>query len=157
MKRFAQLFRFCSAIVVVALLIAPPVYSADGLVGAWTVTITIPSAPGSQQTVTSTVTFNVTARGKALVGRMTITDDQNRTVAGVWREVGKSISITYEPFCDPSSPGPCATILLIGKVKAAAGVIKGSKAIVIWDTPNSRNPALFSTSEGTFSAVVAAQ
>jgi len=130
----------------------PRALGQDLLVGTWTATITFPAAPGSSQTVTSTVTFNVTPRGKSLVGRMTITDDQGRVVAGVWREVGKSISITYEPVCDPSSGAPCGTFLLTGKVKPGNGTIKGTRAIVIWDTPNTQNPALYDTDNGSFSA-----
>jgi hypothetical protein len=156
-RRHSRLVSLAAIVAAVGFLMTPPAFSQDFLVGTWTATITIPSAPGSEQLVTSTVTFNVGARGKSLVGRMTITDDQNRIVAGVWREVGKSISITYEPVCDPTSSSPCGTLLLTGKVKPATGTIKGSRAIVIWDTKNSQNPALYDTSNGSFSAQIANQ
>jgi hypothetical protein len=130
----------------------PPAQCQDPLVGAWTATITIPSGPGSKDMVTSTATFVVSPRGSSLVGRMTITDDQNRVVAGVWRNVGKMISITYEMPCDTTSSTPCGTLVLLGKVKTAAGQIKGTTAFVMWDTPDNNNPALYDTSNGSFSA-----
>jgi hypothetical protein len=140
------------AALAVAFFIVPPAFAGDALVGTWTATITLPESPTSSQTVTQTVTFNVTAKGKSLVGRMTITDDQNREVAGVWREVGKTVYITYEPVCDTTTGNPCGTIILIGKVKPAAGIIVGQKAIIQWDTPNSKNASLYDTSNGSFSA-----
>jgi|ERR1700733_6113302 hypothetical protein len=157
LRRHSRLVSVSVIVIAVGFVMVPPAFSQDFLVGTWTATITIPSGPGSQQMVTSTVTFNVGARGKSLVGRMTITDDQNRIVAGVWREVGKSISITYEPVCDPASSSPCGTLLLIGKVKPATGTIKGTRAIVMWDTKNSQNPSLYDTSNGSFSAQIVNQ
>lgn len=154
LKAFSRfrLFGLVIAATAVIGLSVPPAFAGDALVGSWTATITLPQSPNSTQTTTETVTFNVTARGTSLVGRMTITDAQNREVAGVWREVGKTIYITYEPICDTTSGNPCGTIILIGKVKPSAGIILGQKAIIQWDVQNSANPSLYDTGNGSFSA-----
>jgi hypothetical protein len=153
----SRLLGLAGAVAVVTCSIVPSAFAGDALVGSWTATITLPQSPGSPQTTTQTVTFNVTARGKSLVGRMTITDGQGREVAGVWREVGKVAYITYEPVCDTTSGNPCGTIILIGKIKPSAGIIVGQKAIIQWDVQNSQNPSLYDTSNGSFSAQATTQ
>ena len=124
------------------------VLAAPRLDGRWQVTITIPEAPGSRNTRDQTVRLSATPLGDSLVGRLTITDEQSRTVGGVWRQVGKQISITYEPFC-PEGDGACATLILIGKVKG--DLLKKGQVIVLWDTPNEQNPTSYETSNGAFS------
>jgi hypothetical protein len=117
----------------------------------------MPAAPGSNQKNTVTVNFDVSPMDAgSLNGRLTITDQQNRMVSGVWREVGKMISITYEPACDPSQAVPCATFVLLGRVKGGGVIIKG-RLIVEWDTPDGRNPALYETDNGKFSGQVVEQ
>jgi hypothetical protein len=137
--------------------VVPAALSKAPLVGKWQVIITAPAAPGSSQKNTFIVNFDVSAMDTgSLVGRLLITDQQNRSVSGVWREVGKMISITYEPFCDPSQTVPCATFILLGKVKGGGAVIKG-QLVVEWDTADSRNPALYQTDNGRFSGQVVTQ
>jgi hypothetical protein len=129
----------------------PAAFSKAPLVGKWQVTITMPTSPGSSQKNTFTVTLDVSPMDTgSLNGRLTVTDQQNRTISGVWREVGKMISITYEPVCDQSQPGPCATLVLLGKVKGGGTIVKG-QLVVEWDTPDTRNPALYDTDNGKFS------
>jgi hypothetical protein len=154
-KRRSLAVSIAAALGICLFVAVPRAKCQNPLVGNWTATITIPSGPGSTDMVSSTVTFNVSPRGNSLVGRMTITDDQGQVVAGVWRNVGKQISITYEMPCDPTSTTPCGTLVLRGKVKTAVGQIKGTTAFVMWDKPNGQNPALYSTSNGSFSAAAA--
>src|ERR1700742_4400407 len=64
--------------------------------GRWTFNITIPESPTSGTKQTMTVTLDVSPRGTSLNGRLTVTDSQNRTVSGAWRQFGTPISVTYE-------------------------------------------------------------
>jgi hypothetical protein len=130
-----------------AMLVASPITeAAKKLQGRWIVTITIPDAPGSDNMQTFTVNLDAQPRDNSLHGRLTITDAENRTVPGVWRQSKKKISITYEPPCTVEAP--CATLVLNGKIKGDR--FKSGNVIVIWDEPNDNNPALFRTSTGSF-------
>jgi hypothetical protein len=121
------------------------------LVGKWLITITIPASPGSDQKNNLTLTLNVSPMDPgSLNGRLTVVDQQNRLVSGVWREVGKMISITYEPPCEPSQTTPCATLILLGRVKGGGTIVKG-QVVVEWDSADARNPALYDTDNGRFS------
>jgi hypothetical protein len=138
----------------VALLIAtslglfvPRVWAANPLDGVWSVTMTIPQAPNSTLNQTLSVTLNVSPLGDSLVGRMTITDSQNRMVGGVWRQVGKHISITYELPCGGPSD-TCATLVMLARLKGDR--LKGGQVIVMWDVPDGKDPALYQTSNGSF-------
>ena len=129
-------------------LLETPALAAAKLEGQWTLTITIPDAPNSATTRTLTLNMNVSPRDGSLHGRVTMTDQAGRTVSGAWRQVGKSVSIAFELPC----PGdvPCASVILLGKVKGGGFVIKKGTVIVMWDTANNKNPALFDTSNGSF-------
>ena len=131
------------------LLVGVPVALAGNeLDGRWTLTITIPAAPNSSTTRSFNVTLNASPRGDSLHGRLTITDEAGRTVGGAWRQVGKNISIAYELPCP--GDGPCASLVLLGRVKGGGVLIKKGSVVVMWDTPNSKNPALYDTSNGSF-------
>ena len=130
-----------------------PAVAAKGLplVGKWQVTVTMPVTPGSGQKNSQTLILNVSPMdSSSLNGRLTVTDQSNRTVSGVWREVGKMISITYEPVCDESQGAPCATLILLGRVKGGGTIVKG-QVVVEWDRPDSSNPSLYATDNGKFS------
>jgi hypothetical protein len=118
--------------------------------GKWRINLTLPVAPNSAEMRTFTVEMDVSPRGESLHGRMLITDEENRTVGGVWRQVGKRVSITYELPC--TSEAPCASVVLMGKMKAEFTKIKFGDVIVMWDTPNANNHAQYDTSTGTFTA-----
>lgn len=123
--------------------------AAKSFEGKWTFTVTIPVAPDSSQKQTLTLTIDAFAR-EGLHGRMLITDEENRTWPGVWRKAGKKVSITYETPC--SGDEPCASLVLTGKAKSGFTRIKNGDVIVMWDEANDQNPALFDTSNGSFSA-----
>ena len=119
--------------------------------GLWRVTITIPIAPGSRETRTFTVELNASPREEdSLHGRMTVKDAENRIVGGVWRQEGKMVSIGYELPCTDGST--CASLVMRGKMKNGFTTIKNGSVIVMWDTPDDANYALYDTSNGTFSA-----
>ena len=144
LKRKAQV----ALLVVTSLgLFVPRVWAANPLDGVWSVNITIPQSPNSTLNQTLSVTMNVSPLGDSLVGRMTITDSQNRTVGGVWRQVGKRISITYELPCGGPSD-TCATLVMLAKLKGDR--LKAGQAIVMWDVPADKDPALYQTSNGSF-------
>jgi len=128
---------------------APPALAGNELAGQWTLTITIPDSPGSNGTRTFAVNLIISPRGESLHGRLNITDELGKTVGGAWRQVGKNLSITYELPCAADGP-PCASLILLGRVKGGGVLIKKGTVIVMWDTANSRNPALYDTSNGAF-------
>jgi len=125
-----------------------PAYAAAKLEGQWTLTLTIPNGPSSNVTENLVLSMIVSPRDGSLHGRVTLTDQSGRTVSGAWRQVGKNASIAFELPC----PGdvPCASVILLGKVKGGGFLMKKGTVIVMWDTPNDHNPALFDTSNGTF-------
>ncbi|MEK6406835.1 MAG: hypothetical protein AABN34_07725 [Acidobacteriota bacterium] len=127
---------------------APSVFAGNQLAGSWTLRITIPESPDSATTRTFIVTLDVSPRGESLHGRANITDEGQRTVGAAWRQVGKNVSIAYELPCPGDSP--CASLILQGRVKGGGVLIKKGSVIVLWDTANNKNPALYDTSNGTF-------
>jgi hypothetical protein len=142
--------RVASALAVVALLFtaATSVLAGNELKGRWTLRITIPEAPDSTTTRTFTVTLDVVPRGESLHGRANLTDEAGRTVGAAWRQVGKNVSIAYELPCP--GDGPCASLILQGRIKGGGVLMKKGSVIVMWDTANNRNPALYDTSNGSF-------
>lgn len=142
--------RYVAALAMAAMLFAlvSPALAGNELKGRWALLITIPDAPNSTTTRTFTVTLDVSPRGESLHGRANVTDEAGRTVGAAWRQVGKRVSIVYELPC----PGdvPCASLIFQGKIKGGGILIKKGSVIVMWDTANDRNPALFDTSNGTF-------
>lgn len=146
--------RFRFAALLAAFSLAATLSISNGLAaksfeGKWTFTVTIPVAPRSNQNQTLTITIDAFPR-EGLHGRMLITDAENRTLPGVWRKAGKKVSLTYDLPC--SGDGPCASLVLIGKAKSSFTRIKNGDVIVMWDSDNDQNPALFDTSNGSFSA-----
>lgn len=128
---------------------ASTAFAAPKFAGRWILTVTIPESPGSNNKVIFTVNLDASPRGESLHGRLTITDFAGQTVSGAWRQTGKKISVAYELPC--ADDGPCASLVLTGKIKDAGQKIKKGTVIVMWDTPNANNPALFDTSRGSFS------
>ena len=141
--------RTTAASLLAILLLAAPVFAGKKLEGKWNLSVTIPTSSSDATRRTFSINLDVSPR-ENLNGRMTITDDTGRTVGGVYRQDGKKVSITYELPCDGSDPNACGSIILKGKIKNAGATIKGS-AVVMWDTANAQNPALFDTSNGSFS------
>lgn len=135
-------------VVVVVFAAASTAFSGNELTGRWTLTITFPDGAGSTTTRTQTVTLEVFPRGDSLHGRANLTDETGKRYGATWRQVGKRVSIAYELPCTADTQ--CASLILQGRVKGGGIVIKKGSVIVVWDTPNNRNPALFDTSNGTF-------
>ena len=142
--------RVISALAALALLFAaaPSVLASNQLKGRWTLRITIPETPDSTTTRTFTVTLDVAPRGESLHGRANLTDEGGKTVGATWRQVGKNVSIAYELPCP--GDGPCASLILQGRVKGGGVLMKKGSVFVMWDTANNRNPALYDTSNGSF-------
>jgi hypothetical protein len=129
----------------------PSAFAAKKFDGRWVLTITIPESPTSSNKRTFTVNLDVSPRGGSLHGRMTITDANNRTAGGTWRQDGKKVSFSYELPCSAEDTAPCATLLLKGKMKSSNTKFSKGDVIVMWDTANQSNPALYDTSNGSFS------
>lgn len=148
--RIHRLLKGAAAIALLLSLAAMPASAAGkNFEGRWVFTITIPESPTGNGKRTVTVTLDVSPRGDSLNGRLTVTDDNNRMVSGAWRQVGKQISITYELPCPDDGSAACGSLVMLGKVKGDA--IRKGKVIVMWDTPNDSNPALYDTANGNFS------
>ena len=133
---------------VAILLAAPPAVAAPKFHGRWLLTITIPESPGSNNKIIFTVNVDASPRGASLHGRATLTDFAQRTVSGAWRQVAKKVSLAYELPC--AGEGPCASLILTGKLKDGGAKLAKGTVIVMWDTPNNNNPTLYDTSRGTF-------
>jgi hypothetical protein len=148
----SMLKRLTLVLISLAVLVAAalPALAAPKFTGRWSITITIPESPGSNNKRTFTINVDASPRGESLHGRMTITDAEGQTVGGAWRQAGKKVSITYELPCTGDTP--CASLILTGKIKGGGSRIKNGNVIVMWDTPNDNNPALYDTSNGSFSA-----
>lgn len=129
---------------------ALPALAAPKFTGRWSLAVTIPESPGSNNKRTFTVNVDASPRGESLHGRLTVTDSDGHTVSGAWRQAGKKVSVTYELPCDGDAP--CASLILTGKIKGGGNRIKNGNVIVMWDTPNDHNPALYDTSNGSFNA-----
>ncbi|MBI3652517.1 MAG: hypothetical protein HY231_15965 [Acidobacteria bacterium] len=149
-KRLRRLGWLGSLAVCLSLLAAPVFGAGKAFDGKWRLTITIPVAPNSSETRSFTVEVEAAPRGESLHGRMTITDAETRTVGGVWRQVGKRVSIAYELPCTTTTP--CASLVMLGKIKGENTRIKGGNVVVMWDTPNPNNHAQYDTSVGNFTA-----
>jgi len=153
-RRIHSLSKAAAAVVLLLLLAGVPVNAGGkSFEGRWVFTITIPESPGVKTKRTLTVTFEADPRGDSLNGRLRATDDNNRTVSGAWRQVGKRISITYELPCPDDGSAPCASLVMLGKIKGEGTLVKKGTVIVMWDTQSDSNPALYDTSNGTFNAV----
>lgn len=139
-----------AVLTLVAMLAVAPAARAEKFEGQWAISVTIPDGPKSNAKRTFTINVDVSPRGESLHGRVTITDSDNRTVGGAWRIVNKKVYITYELPCPPDAAAPCATLVLLGKLKSSNTKLKGD-VIVMWDTENAQNPALYDTSNGSFS------
>jgi len=139
-----------STLIGVALLFVatPPALAGNQLAGRWTLSITIPSAPNSETTRVLNVTMDVSPRGESLHGRANLTDEAGRVVGATWRQIGKYVSIAFELPCPGDAQ--CASVILQGRVKGGGVLIKKGSVIVMWDSTNNHNPALFDTSNGTF-------
>ncbi|MEK6299095.1 MAG: hypothetical protein AABO41_00105 [Acidobacteriota bacterium] len=142
--------RLALVTLVVVLASVTSAFAAKKFDGRWTLTITIPESPNVGNNRTFTVTIEASPRDGSLHGRSTITDAEGHTVGGAWRQVAKKVSVTYELPC--AGDGPCATLILTGKIKSSGTKINNGNVIVMWDTANDHNPALFDTSNGSFKA-----
>ncbi|HMG33669.1 MAG TPA: hypothetical protein VKM94_07020 [Blastocatellia bacterium] len=141
--------RFLVVVVLFAAL-AVPALADKRIEGRWMVNVTIPVGPDTNTRQTLALNFEVGPMGDSLHGRIVVTDDGGRTYGAVYRQVGKKFSITFELPCEGSGDNSCGSVVLKGKVKSGGVRIKGS-AIVMWDSENTQNPALFDTSNGSFS------
>jgi hypothetical protein len=144
--RRATIFFTLAAALVLA---GTPALAQKSFEGRWTFTVTIPTSPDSKDKRTFNLDIDALSRDGSLHARMTITDAEGRTVGGVWRKDGKKVSITFELPCLEGET--CATLVLKGKMKKGFTVIKKGDVIVMWDTENEQDPALFDTSNGSFS------
>ena len=115
----------------------------------WVITVTIPdSATGNQF---GTRTFTIRARNfneppsPLPLRKLTATADDGTAVQGVWRQVGKNFSLTFELPCQ--SEEVCGTVILRGTFKKQT--VSG-RAYVMWDSRDGENRAGFETVNGSF-------
>ena len=119
----------------------------------WIITVTVPDSPSGNQF--GTRTFNILARNfnappsPLPLRKLTATTEDQTDMQGVWRQVGKDFSLTFELPCAPDST--CGTLIVRGRFKTKT-TMRG-QAYVIWDTPDQDNVARFETVNGTFEGV----
>ncbi len=70
-------------------------------------------------------------------------------VQGVWRQSGKTFSLTFELSCNDGEP--CATVILRGKMRSNTRM--NGQAILILDARDRENVAGYETVNGTFEGV----
>jgi hypothetical protein len=118
--------------------------------GEWVITITAPDSPTGNSF--GTKTFTVLARkfdfppSPLPLNKLTATAQGGPAVQGVWRQVGKNFSLTFEIPCEAGAT--CATVILRGRIKPK-DFMRGT-AIVVWDTRDDENVARYQTVNGTF-------
>ena len=118
--------------------------------GEWVITITVPDSPTGNSF--GTQTFRVLARkfdfppSPLPLNKLTATAESGTAVQGVWRQVGKNFSLTFEMPCEPGAA--CGTVVLRGRIKPK-DFMQGT-AIVVWDTRDDSNVARYQTVNGTF-------
>jgi hypothetical protein len=143
------------AVVALALLVASagevPTASAKKIFkGEWVITITVPDSPTGNRF--GTQTFTILARkfdfppSPLPLNKLTATAQGGTAVQGVWRQVGKNFSLTFEMPCE--SGVSCGTVILRGRIKPK-DFTQGT-AFVIWDTRDDENVARYETVNGTF-------
>ena len=126
-----------------------PALAAPNPEGRWLLTLTIPDGPGSRNTRTIVLTADIKSRGTSLNGKLTLTDADNHSFPGVWRQIGKRVSIAFEFPCPGPSGSQCASLILIAKMKPETHLKKG-RVILMWDTPNDRDPSFFDSTAASF-------
>jgi hypothetical protein len=148
--RIQTMLRQMALIALICLIAVSPASSAGKKFdGRWTMSVTIPVSSGDSTKRTLILNMDASPRVNSLHGRVTITDEQNRTFGGVWRQTNKKVSITFEMPCEEGVE--CATVVMIGKMKSSNTKFKKGKVIAMWDSEGEGNPALFDTSNGSFS------
>jgi len=137
--------------VLIVLAVQVPTASAKKLYkGEWVITITVPDSPTGNSF--GTQTFTVLARkvdfppSPLPLNKLTATAQGGTAVQGVWRQVGKNFSLTFEMPC--ATGATCGTVILRGRIKPK-DFMKGD-AIVVWDTRDDSNVARYQTVNGTF-------
>jgi hypothetical protein len=134
--------------------IAGPVADAKKLwKNEWIITVTVPDSPSGNHF--GTRTFTILARNfdsppsPLPLRKLTATAADGTEVQGVWRQVGKKFSLTFELPCEPGAP--CGTLIVRGGFKLQ--VTMRGQAYMIWDTPDPDNIARYETVNGTFEGV----
>jgi hypothetical protein len=118
--------------------------------GEWVITITAPDSPTGNRF--GTQTFTVLARkfdfppSPLPLNKLTATAQGGTAVQGVWRQVGKKFSLTFEIPCEAGAI--CGTVILRGTIKPK-DFMRGD-AIVVWDTRDDENVARYQTVNGSF-------
>lgn len=142
------------AVAAALLMLAGPVADAKKLwKNEWIITVTVPDSPSGNQF--GTRTFNILARNfnappsPLPLRKLTATADDAVPMQGVWRQVGKDFSLTFELPCAEGST--CGTLIVRGRFKSKT-TMRG-QAYVVWDTPDQDNVARFETVNGTFEGV----
>ncbi|HYP27048.1 MAG TPA: hypothetical protein VE262_10055 [Blastocatellia bacterium] len=143
-----------AAALALALGLAGPVADAKKLwKNEWIITVTVPDSPSGNHF--GTRTFNILARNfnappsPLPLRKLTATAEDTTAVQGVWRQVGKNFSLTFELPCEPGST--CGTLLVRGRFNSKT-TMRG-QAYMVWDTPDPENVARFETVNGTFEGV----
>jgi hypothetical protein len=142
-----------AAVALVAVAATPPESAAKKLhKKTWRVVITAPDSPTGNQFGTQTYVIKARKRtfSPSPLPLRTLTATREEPIAqetqGVWRQEGKSFSLTFELKCEPGTA--CGSVILRGRFSSSTAM--SGQAIIIWDTPDRENVARFETVNGTF-------
>ena len=115
----------------------------------WVITVTVPDSPTGNHL--GTRTFTIRARNfneppsPLPLRKLTATAETGTAVQGVWRQIGKNFSLTFELPCEAEAA--CGTVILRGTFKK---LTMSGRAYVMWDTRDGENLAGFETVNGSF-------
>ena len=144
------------AAAVIAILLAlgatAPVNAGKGKLwkGEWVITVTAPDSESGFHFGVKTFTFRASVNDSPPsplpLQQFSATSDDGMVVQGVWRQVGKKFSLTFELPCNEGEP--CSTVILRGKMKSKTQM--SGQTILVLDVRDRRNAAGYETVNGTF-------
>ncbi len=148
-RRILAALVFLSAIA----FIAPPASPKPKIRGEWLVAITAPDSPTGNRFGTRTFKLSIgkypSESTSGPFKLLSAASDDGVVAQGVWRNFGRSYSLTFEMQCEEGAV--CGTVTLRGKLRSETEM--SGPAIVVWDTQDRSNVAGFETVNGTYTGI----
>jgi hypothetical protein len=134
-------------------LVAPVASSKDKIRGEWTVIITAPDSATGNHFGARTFKLSIGKYpSESFSGPFKLLSATSATgvmAQGVWRNFGRTYSLTFELACEEGEA--CGSVTLRGRMRSETEM--NGVAVVVWDTQDRSNPTGFETVNGTFQGV----
>lgn len=134
-------------------LVAPVASPKPKIRGDWIVAITAPDSPTGNQFGTRTFKLTIgkypSESTSGPFKLLSATSGNGVMVQGVWREFGRTYSLTFELACEEGEA--CGSVILRGRMRSETEM--SGFAVVVWDSQDRSNPTGFETVNGTFQGV----